>query len=193
MISSKLGHSLDPIVLKIYNVVFARKTLSPNLLTLCGAIFGVLSALCIALDRLMLGALLLLISGIFDLMDGAVARGTNNVTSFGGFLDSVLDRYTDLLLMCGILVFFLRKGAQLEVLVTFMAAMGVAIIPYARARAEAARLSCKTGLLERPERLIILFCGLIFNVLQYAMFFLALFTHVTVIQRVLYTKRKASD
>jgi CDP-diacylglycerol--glycerol-3-phosphate 3-phosphatidyltransferase len=188
-----VGHSFDPVALRVYHVFFGHKALSPNLLTLCGAIFGVLSALCIGLDRLVLSAIFLFISGVLDVMDGAVARSTNNVTSFGGFLDSVLDRYTDLLIMGGILVFFLRKGAHFEVLATFVAAMGVAIIPYARARAEAALLACKTGLLERPERLIILFFGLVFNVLQYAVIFLAVFTHVTVIQRILHTRREASD
>ena len=192
MISSKVGHSLDPFVLKVCRILFSRRTVHPNLITILGTALSFLASLCIGLDRLVWGALLLLLSGLCDLMDGALARSTNRVTAFGGFLDSVLDRYSDLLVMGGMLIYFMRRGAQYEVVASCIAAIGVAIIPYARARAEAAGLSCKTGLLERPERLIIIFWALLFNVLPYAVFALALLTHVTVIQRILYVRRETA-
>jgi CDP-diacylglycerol--glycerol-3-phosphate 3-phosphatidyltransferase len=112
-------------------------------------------------------------------------------TQFGGFFDSVLDRYADLFIMFGIFVHFLRQNDFFYSGLTFLAAIGTAIIPYARARAEAASLPCKTGMLERPERLIIVLVGLFFNVLSYAVIVLAVLTHVTAIQRIVFVKRNS--
>ncbi|OPY63823.1 MAG: CDP-diacylglycerol--inositol 3-phosphatidyltransferase [Syntrophorhabdus sp. PtaU1.Bin002] len=139
---------------------------------------------------MILGGIALLASGFLDLMDGALARSSDQVTPFGGFLDSVLDRYSDLVVMCGILVYFMKRDDSLLTIVAFVAAIGVAIIPYAKARAEAASLTCNTGLLERPERVVILLIGLLCNLLSYAVFALAVLTHVTVVQRILYVRRQ---
>lgn len=192
MISSKIGHSLDPAILTIYRFFFRNRIIDPNVLTLCGTFFGFLSAFSIAFGFLISGGIALLIAGFFDLLDGAIARHTNRVSLFGGFLDSVLDRYSDLAVMLGILVFFLHGNERAYAVVTFIASMGIAIIPYARARAEAASLSCNTGLMERPERIIFLLIGLFFNVLHYVVIVLAVLSHVTVIQRIMYVKKKIS-
>ncbi|MDD5244508.1 MAG: CDP-alcohol phosphatidyltransferase family protein [Syntrophorhabdaceae bacterium] len=192
MISSKIGHSLDPAILTIYRFFFRNRIIDPNVLTLCGTFFGFLSAFSIAFGFLISGGIALLIAGFFDLLDGAIARHTNRVSLFGGFLDSVLDRYSDLAVMLGILVFFLYGNERAYAVVTFIASMGIAIIPYARARAEAASLSCNTGLMERPERIIFLLIGLFFNVLHYVVIVLAVLSHVTVIQRIMYVKKKTS-
>lgn len=189
MISAKIGHALDPVFLKAYSLFFKNKVINPNVFTICGLLFGIVASLCIALDFLLLAAIFLFISGFFDLMDGAIARSTNNVTSFGGFLDSVLDRYTDLLLMFGVFIHFLMHGDIFYSLATFFASIGIAIIPYAKARAEASSIQCNTGILERPERLIILFIGLLFNFLPYVVIILAVLTHATVIQRILFVKK----
>ena len=191
MISSKIGHSLDPAILTIYRLFFRNRIIDPNVLTLCGTFFGFLSAFSIAFGFLISGGIALLMAGFFDLLDGAIARHTNRVSLFGGFLDSVLDRYSDLAVMLGILVFFLHGNERAYAVVTFIASMGIAIIPYARARAEAASLSCNTGLMERPERIIFLLIGLFFNVLHYVVIVLAVLSHVTVIQRIMYVKKKA--
>lgn len=191
MISAKIGHSLDPVILSIYHLFLKTKIVNPNILTIWGVVFGFGASACIALDYLLTGGILIIISGLFDLMDGAVARTTDNVTLFGGFLDSVLDRYADLFIMFGIFVHFLRHGGFFYPIVAFVAAIGTGIIPYARARAEAASLVCNTGMLERPERLIILLAGLFFNVLEYAVVVLAVLTHVTVIQRIVFVKRNS--
>jgi phosphatidylglycerophosphate synthase len=191
LISAKVGHSLDPVILSVYRFFLKSKIVNPNILTVWGAAFAFGASACIAFDRLLIGAVLILISGCFDLMDGAVARNTDNVTRFGGFLDSVLDRYADLFIMFGIFIHFLRHSDPLYSGITFVAAIGSAIIPYARARAEAASLACKTGMLERPERLIIVLVGLFFNVLEYAVIILAVLTHVTAIQRMVFVKRNS--
>lgn len=191
MISDKVGHSLDPSILKIYRFFFKHTTVNPNYLTALGALFGYASAMFITFGYVKTGGIILLFSGFFDLLDGAIARSTNTVSRFGGFLDSVLDRYTDLFLMFGIFVLFLRQGQMHALVFTFIAAIGVAIIPYARARAEAASIQCKAGLLERPERFVILLIGIFFNMLLYAIIVLAVLTHVTVIQRILFVRKNS--
>ncbi len=189
MISSKIGHSCDHLVLGVYRFLFRGRVVNPNLLSVFGAGCAFIAFIAISFDRLVLGGVALLVSAAFDLMDGALARNTGQVTAFGGFLDSVLDRYSDLLVMCGIFIHFMNRGVHFDQVMTFIASIGIAVIPYARARAEAARLACNTGLLERPERLLILLCGLFSGYLGYAVILLAVFTHVTVIQRVVHTKR----
>jgi phosphatidylglycerophosphate synthase len=193
LIGSKIGHSFDPALLRIYRLFFAGKNVKPNTLSLLGAFFGSVTCVLIALDYILLGGASLMVSGLFDVMDGAVARSTGQVTVFGGFLDSVLDRYSDLLVMGGIGMYFAVRGDLLNILVTLVATIGTAIIPYARARAEASQLRCSVGILERPERILVLVCGLFSGLLQYAVIVLAVLTHVTVLQRILQTRREARD
>jgi phosphatidylglycerophosphate synthase len=188
VISSKIGHSLDPFILKVYRVLPMGKTISPNALTLLGAVVAFAAALVILFGRPVLGAFVLAFSGLLDLMDGALARSTDRITPFGGFLDSVLDRYSDLLIMGAILIRFAAEGNMFDVIATCIAAIGVALIPYVKARADAAGLPSNTGLLERPERIIILLCGLCFGLLHYAILVLAVLTHVTVLQRIIHAK-----
>ena len=190
MISAKIGHALDPALLKIYSLFFKDKVINPNVFTIAGVVLAIISSFCIALGFLLFGAIFLFASGFFDLMDGALARSTNNVTQFGGFLDSVLDRYSDLFIMFGLFIFFAMQSDILYAILTFFASIGIAIIPYAKARAEASSIQCSTGILERPERLIILFIGLLFNLLPYAVIILVVLTHVTVIQRIIFVKQR---
>ncbi|OPY69211.1 MAG: CDP-diacylglycerol--inositol 3-phosphatidyltransferase [Syntrophorhabdaceae bacterium PtaU1.Bin034] len=191
MISAKIGHSLDPLILRLYRLIFRNRVISPNVLTVFGLFFSVVAFICIAVgDRLLLAAIFLLVSGFFDLLDGAVARQTNLVTPFGGFFDSVLDRYSDLIVMLGVAIHYLRIADDFFLIATFVAAIGVAIIPYARARAEAASIKCKNGLLERPERVILLVIGLMSGLLKPVVLILAVFTHVTVIQRILLARKE---
>ncbi len=194
MISSKIGHRLDPIVLAPYRFFFRKKDISPNIITITGTFFGFLSAFLIAMELPASGGGALLVAGFFDVLDGAIARTTGKVTRFGGFFDSVLDRYTDLAVMGGILFVYVRHHNVEYAIATFVATIGTALIPYARARAEAASLVCTTGLLERPERLIALVIGLFFPfLLGYMMIALAVLTHVTVIQRILYVRKQTRE
>jgi len=191
VISAKVGHALDPLFLRVYSIFFRNSIVNPNVFTICGLFLGIAASLSVALDYFLIGAVFMFFTGFFDVMDGAVARSTNNVTAFGGFLDSVLDRYTDLLIMLGVFVHFLMHGNIIYSFITFFAAIGIAIIPYARARAEASSVQCSTGMLERPERLIILFAGFLFSfLLPYVIIILAVLAHITVVQRILFVKKK---
>lgn len=192
MISSKIGHGFDPVILKVYSFFFKKHIVHPNVLTVVGALFGFLSFMAIALGYLIIGGIFLLASGFFDLVDGAIARNMDRQTLFGGFLDSVLDRYTDLFLMYGIFVYFIRNGDILNSAIAFVASIGIAIIPYAKARAEAATLECNVGLFERSERIIVLSIGLLFNLLPYAVIVLAVFAHITVLQRIIHIRKNSN-
>jgi len=193
LISAKIGHALDGILLKIYRFFFRNRDINPNIITICGVVFGCIAALFIALQYLVWGGITFLIAGFFDLLDGALARGSGRVSRFGGFFDSVLDRYTDLVILFGIFVSYIHAGDIVYAIVTFIASIGTAIIPYTKARAEAAHFSCNTGMMERPERIIIILIGLFFNLLSYAVVILAVATHVTVIQRILFVKAQSTE
>ncbi len=165
--------------------------MSPNLISCAGTLFGFLAASLILMGFPATGAVSLIVAGFFDILDGAVARGAGRVTRFGGFFDSVLDRYTDMTVMGAILFVYVRQGSTGYAVAAFVAVIGTALIPYARARAEAANLSGKTGLLERPERLVLLIIGLFFSsILGYIIVALAILTHVTVIQRIVHVWRQ---
>ncbi len=193
MISARIGHALDPLVLRIYHFVFRNKLVSPNVISILGLVFGLASLFLVVFGRLLLGGLALVVSGFFDVLDGAVARTFGRVTPYGGFLDSVLDRYTDLGVTFGILFYFVRAHDETYIALTFIAAAGTAIIPYIRARAEAAGIECKNGLLERPERTILLIIGLCFNVLRPVVIILAVLTHLTAVQRIIAVKRATQN
>lgn len=192
MISYKIGHSLDPFIIKVFRFFFRDSSVHPNTFTILGALFGYTCCIYIALGYPVIAGFSLLLSGFFDLLDGALARVTKRVTPFGGFLDSVLDRYTDLFVLYGIAIYFLRQSEVMYSIVTMMASIGVAIIPYAKARAEAASIKCNTGILERPERIIILLIGLFFNLLTYAIIIIAVLSHITVIQRIVFVWRESN-
>jgi len=137
-----------------------------------------------------LAGLAIILSGLFDLFDGVAARELGKVTVFGGFLDSVLDRYSDLLLLLALLVDFLRKGDSGLVILTSFASMGTALIPYVRAKAEALQVPCTVGLMERAERIILLSIGALFQWMEPVLWILAILTHFTVLQRIYYVWKK---
>ena len=187
MIGPKIGHRLDPVIISFYRFLFRTTAITPNTISIAGTLFGFLAAFLIFFEHPAFGAVSLLIAGLLDILDGAIARGSGQVTKFGGFFDSVLDRYTDLSVMGAIIFVYIRHGQAEYAAIGFIAAIGTALIPYARARAEAASISCKTGILERPERTVLLLIGLFIPfLLNYIVIILAILTHVTVIQRVVH-------
>lgn len=191
MLSAKLGHALDPYLSRISRLLFNRHKVDANVVTIAGTIFGFISCALIISNHPFYAGLSLLVSACCDMLDGAIARSSGSVTVFGGFLDSVLDRYTDLAVIGGILVYYLMQNSVHMVVLSFISAIGIALIPYARARAESLSIECKAGLLERPERIVLFLIGLFFvSSLPYVLFVLAVVTHVTVLQRILHVKRE---
>jgi CDP-diacylglycerol--glycerol-3-phosphate 3-phosphatidyltransferase len=141
-------------------------------------------------ERWLLAGVFIILSGLFDLFDGVVARKLNKVTSYGSFLDSVLDRYSDLILLLAILVYYLQKGNLRAVILTGFVSMGTALIPYIRAKAESLGIECTIGLMERAERIILLTLGVLFHWLIPILWILAILTHFTVFQRIYYVRKR---
>ncbi len=139
--------------------------LTPNMATLIGLLLNGVAAAILASGLLRLGGVALLIAGLFDMVDGALARVTNKKTTFGAFFDSTIDRYSEGLTLLGVIVFALRQPpAQThiwEVALAYVAALGSVMVSYTRARAEGLGLSLKTGLMARPERVVLLAGGLL--------------------------------
>ena len=189
MIKAKLGERLDPI---LYRLSFSaqRIGLRPNSLTFIGTGINGAAAWALAAGVWGWGAALIILAGFFDVFDGAMARNCREQTAFGSFLDSVLDRYSDLSLLVGLLIFYGREGSVVYLVLVGVTLMGTAVVPYARARAETWMPRCNVGILERPERILLLFLGAaIPPIMPVILGILAIFTNVTVIQRVSYTRK----
>src|SRR5690242_499071 len=124
------------------------------------------------------------------MLDGAVARATGAVSTFGGFLDSTLDRYSEVVVYLGLLLYFLdRPEARTGAILTFLATIGALLISYARARAEAAGFTASVGLVARPERVLILALGLLIGKPIWALWILAFATHLTALTRIFHVWR----
>jgi CDP-diacylglycerol--glycerol-3-phosphate 3-phosphatidyltransferase len=173
--------------------VLLRAHVRPNQLTIVGLGVSILAACAIAQGRLRVGALLLTLAGLFDFFDGSLARLANSVSAFGAFLDSVVDRYSDLVVLLGAVLYYERAGDTPGVFVTLVTLMGTIMVSYTKARAQSIGVACEIGLMERPERLIVLIAGATFNLLTAAMVVLAVLTNVTALQRILYTRRAAAS
>lgn len=170
-----------------------RCRLRPNHLTVLGLGVSLLAALAFAAGRLRWAGGLLILAGLFDLFDGSLARLSGQVTPFGGFLDSVIDRYSDLLVLLGVLFLFIREGRTGAILLTMAALVGTIMVSYTKARAQAIGVPCDVGLMERPERLLCLVAGSVFHLLTPALWVLAILVNVTALQRILFARRVASS
>src|SRR5271170_3660284 len=130
----------------------ALSRIHPNVLTFLGLLINIWAAFLLAAGRFQAAAMAVIGAGLFDMVDGRVARETNRVTRFGGFFDSVLDRYSDLGLLVGLLVWYGSINRPSYVVLTAVAMMGCVMVSYTRARAENSIPTCKVGFMERPER-----------------------------------------
>src|SRR5437867_7687849 len=192
------GKLIDPLA-----VVFIRLHVRPNLITTVGTLVVVASATAFGLGWVHSGGFLLLVSGVFDMMDGRVARRADMTTTFGAFYDSTLDRVGESALFSGIAVYFLRGGVPPERLTLAVVACLVAlaaslIVSYTRARAEGLGLTAKVGIAQRAERVLLLGAPTLFfgagnrgMLLFWIVVVLALATTITVVQRVIYVARIA--
>jgi CDP-diacylglycerol--glycerol-3-phosphate 3-phosphatidyltransferase len=165
----------------------ARTSLSPNTLTLLGLVltFGV--AALIARGDLFWAGVLLVISGGFDMLDGALARAKQQTSRFGAFLDSTLDRYSDALILLGLLIYYQRVAPQsIELVLTLVACFGALLTSYVRARAESLGFRCKVGLLERPERIVLIIVGLLTGWVSPMVWALAVLANITAVQRLIH-------
>lgn len=164
--------------------ILSRTGLSPNVLTLLGLLVNIGVAYVIASGHLFWGGLLVLFSAGFDLLDGALARGTNRVSRFGALLDSSLDRYSEALILGALLILYM--GRPVETILIFVTLVGSFMVSYVRARAEGLDIECKVGFTGRAERVIILALGLLLGQVLIMLWILAVVTNVTALQRIVH-------
>jgi len=179
MLSEHLGHILD----RPLSSIAKRVSINPNVITIAGFLITALAAITLT-ENLLAGGLLILLGGLFDMLDGIIARANNKATDFGAFLDSVLDRYSDSFILLGFGWHFFKTGSIPGMALSAGTMIGTLIISYAKARAEGLGRNCHTGLMERPERIILMILGALTGWVLPIMWILFVFTHVTVIQRV---------
>lgn len=174
---------LDPI-----GAFLNRIGLTPNAITLLGLIGTIVGAYIIAQGKMTIGGIVLLLSVLVDSLDGTMARLRGEPSDFGGFVDSVSDRYAEFITFAGLLYFFLLQEDYLGVMVTFAATGGSVLVSYVKARAEGLGFTAKVGILTRVERYIVLIPLLIFNQPFIAVVLIALLGNVTALQRILFVR-----
>jgi len=189
------GWLLDRIV---HGLALTR--ISPNLLTFIGLVINIVAAFFFghassvnAGHFFFYGGLVIFGAGIFDMLDGRVARKTNKVTVFGAYFDSVIDRYSDVVLFFGILVYYARINHFRYVVLTAFVMVTSVMVSYTRARAEALIGQCKVGFMERPERVVLILLGALFQwagVMAPVLWVLAILSTITVVHRIQYTYSK---
>ena len=194
--TSAFGRACGVLLQAIVNGL-ALTRISPNILTFIGLIINTGAAVLFGFAnehnyvRLFLYAgLVIIAAGIFDMVDGRVARQTDQVTVFGAFFDSVIDRYSDVVLFFGLLVFYARGNRLFYVFLAAFVMVTSLMVSYTRARAEALIGKCKVGFMERPERIVLIILGALFNrwgVMAPVLWVLAVLSTITVIHRIRYT------
>ena len=175
----------------------ALTRISPNVLTFLGLVINTVAGILFGYanaqnhDRLFLYAGLVIIgAGIFDMVDGRVARATGQVTTFGGFFDSVIDRYSDVALFFGLLVYYARANRFFYLVLVAFVMVSSVMVSYTRARAESLIGSCKVGFMERPERVVLVIIGALFarwGAMAPVLWVLAVLSTITVVHRIIYT------
>ncbi|MGB2627246.1 MAG: CDP-alcohol phosphatidyltransferase family protein [Candidatus Acidiferrum sp.] len=165
----------------------AATGINPNLLTFFGLVVNFGAAASFAVGNFRTGAMIIFFAGFLDMLDGQVARRQNRVTAFGAFYDSTLDRYADMALYMGLLVYYSVSGRTPYVVLAAVATAGSVMVSYARARAESLIPLCKVGFMERPERLVLLIIGGLFNRMGAVLWVIAVISTITVIHRIFYT------
>jgi len=180
---------IDPIGLALYR----RFHLRPNHLTLLGLGVSLLAATAFCAGHIRKGGLLLILAGLCDFFDGSLARASGQVSSFGAFLDSVIDRYSDLVVLLAIVVLYAQVPLTRGAIVAMAGLIGSMMVSYTKARAESIGVRCTVGIMERPERMICLIAGALFDLLEPALWVLAVLSNLTALQRIAFTWRATRD
>jgi CDP-diacylglycerol--glycerol-3-phosphate 3-phosphatidyltransferase len=192
VISEPIGQMVRQYMLGVGRA-FARLGVTPNMATLIGFGLNVIVALVLASGHPRIAGVMLLVASAFDMVDGAIARSTGSVSTFGGFLDSTVDRYSEIVVYIGLLVWLNTTGDDhLGSLLVLVSATGALMISYARARAEAIGHKASVGLVARPERVVLLGICLILNIPMVALWVLAVATHLTAVWRMVHVWRVTS-
>ncbi|NTW12166.1 MAG: CDP-alcohol phosphatidyltransferase family protein [Anaerolineales bacterium] len=171
--------------------LFLRLGLTPNMVTMLGLLGNSVGAYFLARGDLLTGGILIAVMTPIDALDGTMARLRGEASDWGAYVDSVSDRYSELIIYGGLLYHFLTVGDTLGGMLTFGAAAGSVLVSYVKARAEGLGYEAKVGLLTRAERYIVLAPSLIFNFIYIGLGILAVLANITALQRIFYVRRHA--
>jgi CDP-diacylglycerol--glycerol-3-phosphate 3-phosphatidyltransferase len=177
-----------PLQLIISTCVALR--IHPNILTFVGLLINVAAAVALGLGRFVLAGFIMGVANIFDFIDGKVAHQLNAISVFGGFWDSVIDRFSDIALFVGLIYLYSRLGRTDYVMITALAMMFAIMTSYTRARAESLITKCKVGFMERPERIVLFLIGAFTNRMAAVMWVIGILSVFTVADRIIYTYRE---
>ena len=206
MFEAKLKPRLEIILSVVANKMVAIG-ITANMVTLFGFVVNLIAAFYFATGRLVTGGVLILFGGSFDMIDGAVARAQRNPRASGALLDSVIDRYSEGFLLLGALIYFYSLESLIGIILAFSAWFGSILVSYVRARAEGLQVTCKVGLMQRPERIILLGAGTVLQgallhkypflqstgmILLCTLGILTLTSHITAIHRLIFSYQELS-
>jgi CDP-diacylglycerol--glycerol-3-phosphate 3-phosphatidyltransferase len=178
-------------LLEPFAVFFNRLGLNPNTMTILGLVGNAIAAVLIARGNMFWGGVLVLAMAPVDALDGAMARLRGQPTRFGAFVDSVTDRYSELVILGGLLVHYQRQNMTLEMLIVYAAAAGSVLVSYVRARGQSLGYDTKVGLFSRLERILVLIPSLILNIPLVGAVLIAIFSNITALQRIWDVRRQA--
>ncbi|MCE2415505.1 CDP-alcohol phosphatidyltransferase family protein [Candidatus Poribacteria bacterium] len=206
MFEAKFKPRLEMILSVVANKMVAIG-ITANMVTLFGFVVNLIATFYFATGRLVTGGILILFGGSFDMIDGAVARAQRNPRASGALLDSVIDRYSEGFLFLGALIYFYSLESLLGIILAFSAWFGSILVSYVRARAEGLQVTCKVGLMQRPERIILLGAGTLLQgallhklpilqstgmILLCTLGILAITSHITAIHRLIFSYQELS-
>lgn len=179
---------ISEIILNPIIVLLNKTGATPNILTIIGLFINLLGSFLIIKGNLILAGIIILCAGIFDMLDGQLARKMNKKSKFGGFLDSVTDRVSEGAIYLGILIYYLNINLSLNSIIAYCVMFLSFLISYIRARAGGLKIDCEEGFFTRPERIVTLILGLllcgVFNSLFYALLIICFFSIITIAQRI---------
>lgn len=167
--------------------ILAKTGVPPNVITWSALVLNLWACVFFAAGRFAAAGGLMIFAGLCDLLDGPVARKQNRVSKFGGFLESILDRYSDLMLFLGLLVYYVRVNRFPYAILAGTAMAGAVMVSYAKARAESLGPTSEVGFWERPERMVLMIVGALANQMELALWILAIGPNITVVHRIIHT------
>lgn len=172
-----------------------KSRVSPTFLTMAGFVLNLVAAILFGIGELRWGGFVVLLAGVFDLLDGQVARAGRSATTFGALLDSTVDRYSEIIVWFGMAIYFIRADSFWTSSAIFFALAGSLMVSYVRARAEGLGEECKVGLMQRPERVIAIGVGALVGKvgLEVAIWAIAVLSNFTAIQRVLHIRSRSRE
>ncbi len=190
-ILSEQARRLTQVIVDPVADVLARLGFTPNTLTLLGFLMNVAVAVVLSQGQMRWGGVAFFLAGSLDGLDGTLARKLGQVSRFGAFLDSTLDRLSEAAVFLGLLVWYTGRGANQEIVLIYATIVGSLMVSYSRARAEGLGMDCKVGLLTRMERAVVLLVGLLLDQVTITLWVMAILSNFTALQRMFYVWRTA--